>query len=105
MSGVAFAWHLHAVFVLTAFIGGILFIAWAMKLKPDQLMKWVKWLLIIGILGTLVTSGASMQFWGMMRGGNMMSDGKGSWNMMGGEGMMNFDEKTIITPGERVLNR
>lgn len=106
LSGVAFVWHLHLVFVFTAFVGGILFLSWAMKLKPDQLKKWVQWLLIIGVLGTLLTAGASLQFWSMIRGGKMMSlDGRGSWNMMGGEGMMDFDEKTIITPGERALNR
>lgn len=100
-SPIALGWCLHAGFVITSFVGGILFICWAMKLKPDQLKKWVMWLLIVGILGSLLTASYSYMGWRTM----MSPDGNGSWNMMGGKGMMDFDGKNIITPGERVLNK
>ena len=100
-SPLALGWCLHAGFVLVSFVGGILFISWAMKLKPDQLKKWVMWLLIVGVLGSLITASYSFMGWKSM----MLQNGNGYWNMMGGQGMMNFDGKSVITPGERALNR
>ena len=61
-------WHLHALFAVMLFIGTILFIFWALKLKPAELKKWVFWLLIISIIGLLLTSVFSFKGYHMMYG-------------------------------------
>ena len=53
----AAGFHLHALFGLLAFIGLVLFVIWAARLKTKALTKWLVWLLVVGILGMLLTSG------------------------------------------------
>lgn len=106
-SSIALGWCVHAGFVIVSFVGGILFISWAMKLKPDQLKKWVMWLLVVGILGSLLTSSYSFMGWKtMMRGGqDMMMNGSMMNEIMKDGMMMDADDMKMITPGERVMNR
>lgn len=81
-----FGWYIHSAFDISAFVGVILFIAWALKLKADKQKQWMTWLLIVGILGGLLTTQFSMS--GMMHG--MMGN---DWinNMMMNGGMMNTE--------------
>lgn len=83
LSSVAFFWCLHAGFVIVSFVGAILFLVWAMRLKQDQLKKWVLWLLVVGTIGGLLTAQFSFMGWGMMNG--KFENFK--------QGMMNFDNK------------
>jgi len=84
------ALHLHMIFVGVTFVGGILFISWALKMKADEIKRWTLWLLVVGILGVLVTSGFSGLGWRMkyLGGDKMMKEG---YSMMNGQvipGMM-----------------
>ncbi len=67
-------WQLHALFATALFLGIVLFVIWAARLKSKVLIKWVTWLLVVGILGTLLTCGFG---WKGMRG--MMGSWNGGW--------------------------
>jgi len=102
----AVGWCLHAGFVIASIVGVILFIVWAMKLKPDQLKKWVMWLLIVGTIGGLVTAQFSFMGWRSMMGGAGYTNSDGTWNnMMNWDGknqswnMMNFGNKDDVKTG------
>lgn len=62
-------WHLHIVFVGITLVGGVLSLSWLLKLKADEQKKWIKKLLIIGILGLLITGSFGGLGWkmGMMK--------------------------------------
>src|SRR5262249_5138994 len=99
----AVLWHVHAVFAVIAVVGVILFLVWATKLKPDQLKKWVIWLLALGLLGSLITSpyalwgshmmmgerDGGMEEHGMMDGSKMMQGEKMMDGVMMNNGMTN----------------
>lgn len=112
--GGSFAWfHVHWFFGAFALVGFVLLVVWAVKnLTKERLLNWATALLIIGILGSLLTSGAGAAFWGMGSGGlgrfgygmmgpAMMGGAVGCqkdedcWNRMGNfmERMMNFDKR------------
>ena len=88
---------LHALAMLAGLAGFVLLLAWAIKsLPPAQLKQWGLWLLVGGIIASLLTLGAvSASRGGMMDGGRMtrgmmaqgMKQGGGMGMMMGGEGM------------------
>lgn len=79
---------LHILFVGITLVGGVLFLAWALKLKADELKKWVVRLLVLGVLGSLITSSFGMIGFRMMHGKGLGYE----------RGMMNV-EKTIKTQG------
>ena len=75
--GYAIGACLHAIFVTASLIGVLLFLRAAWNMKAVELMQWAKWLLIIGILGSLLTGGLGGFGWKGMRGQKMMwQDGK-----------------------------
>ena len=87
VSWMAIGWHLHLIFAAIALVGGILFVAWALKLNREDLQTWVIWSLVVGILGILLTSNLAWSAWrSLMRGGENIGGG----NMMNLPGMMNF---------------
>jgi len=58
------AWNLHMLFIITLFLGVVFLIIWAIKsMDKKTLKKWTVWLLLVGILGSLLT--ASFTFQGM----------------------------------------
>jgi cytochrome bd-type quinol oxidase subunit 1 len=72
---------LHMLFCMVVLVGVVLFVVWAYRLKQEQLCTWVKWLLVVGVVGCLVTAAFGG---GMMGRKMMMKDGK----MMMEKGMM-----------------
>ena len=75
----AAGWHLHCLFGFALFLGVVLFVVWAVRLKSKQLIKWVVWLLVVGAVGMLLTAGLGWKgFMGM----------KGHWK--------NFDKTEMI---------
>lgn len=91
---------LHKLFGALLFVGAILFVLWANKLKQDELLKIVKWVVGVGLIGMLLFGllGGSM---GGMRGRygdhGMWKDGK----MMK---MMDADMKTGDAVEKAVTN-
>ena len=54
----SFGLHVHALFGITAFLGLVFLVIWAIKeMNEKELKKWTIWLLVVGIVGILVTSG------------------------------------------------
>ena len=89
--------HVHMLFVGVTLVGGVLFLAWALKMKPAEMKKWVIWLLVIGILGALITSsfsGAGLWMRGL-GGGSMMGNWEYMMNGFNAEGNQNGD----LVPG------
>ncbi|MCA9371130.1 MAG: hypothetical protein KC680_04185 [Candidatus Peregrinibacteria bacterium] len=80
--------HAHMFFASFAIVGFILLTFWALKnLQKDKLKSAAVWLLVVGILGTLVTAPLATKGWktmhpgmhsmGMMKGGECsMSNGE-----------------------------
>lgn len=86
-----FGLHVHFLFGALLFVGGVLFVIWAVKyLKEGPLKNWALWLVVLGILGVLLTSGFGLAGFfggygsGMMTGGRFGGFGPGM--MMGGYG-------------------
>ncbi|MBI4231595.1 hypothetical protein HY605_00060 [Candidatus Peregrinibacteria bacterium] len=71
--GLATGWHFHMLFGTVLFVGVVFLFIWAIKsFDKKQLKKWTTWLLVIGILGTLLTGQLGFRGWK-----NMMDwDGK-----------------------------
>lgn len=84
--GTAMFWlHLHWFFGAFAIVGFILLTVWAAKkLSAENLKSFTIWLLVIGIVGTLLT--APLAFSGFQRMANSWNGGYG--NHMMGNGMM-----------------
>lgn len=55
---------LHMLSGVALLLGSILFLRWAWLQKPVELMKWVKWLVIAGVIGSLLSAALGI------RGGN-----------------------------------
>lgn len=50
--------HLHMVFATALFVGLVFFFVYAIKfMKKDDMKKWLMWLLIVGLIGSLLTCG------------------------------------------------
>lgn len=64
----AIGWHLHVFFMATALVGAILCIIYATKLKPKELWPHVKWTLIVGIIGALLTGVYGIKMMHMFKG-------------------------------------
>jgi len=56
----AYPWlgmQLHMVFAMMCFLGVVLFLIWAFRvLDKKKMFSWAVWLLVIGVLGTLLTA-------------------------------------------------
>lgn len=83
---------LQHVFAMTTFVGAILFLFWAYRLKQEQLKQIMVWVLGVGIVGMLVfglLGGASHPYmWGAK--GGVFKGGSEMWEYMNGQGgMMN----------------
>jgi asparagine N-glycosylation enzyme membrane subunit Stt3 len=96
--GMSYGWHLHWIFGLAIAIGVVLLIIWAARtLKADQLKTWVIWLLVIGVIGSFLTSGMGWSgmhgSWGGMHGKNI------NWQTMG-QHMQSDDHSELTTPEE-----
>lgn len=82
--GVAFGWHVHMIFAGLLTVGAILLIIWAYKtMDKKQLKNWTLWLIVIGLIGTLLTGGLGV------RGFKSMMDGKGFGD---GKSCFDFDD-------------
>lgn len=88
MGSLAVSYGLYKLFAALLFVGVVLFVLWANKLKPDELKKWVAWLLVIGLVGMVVL---------------VALDGKGDYRRFGDKGkfrdgklleMMDTDDAT-----------
>jgi fatty acid desaturase len=88
--------HVHWLFGLALVLGAILFVVWAVRaLNKKSLATWAAWLLIVGALGTILTSG-----WGMSGVWSGMH-GYGSVNWQGmGQHMMDDDHAELGTAEE-----
>lgn len=78
---------LHTLAMLAGFAGFVLLLAWAIKSMPaGQLKQWGAWLLVGGIIASLLTFGGAyaMRDTGMMQGARMM------------HGMMDDDDKEAM---------
>jgi|CXWL01.1.fsa_nt_gi hypothetical protein len=89
---------LHCIFGAIALIGAILFVMWAMKMKADELKQWVKWLLIVGVVGLLIS--APLAHRGFMAK-RMMRDGM----MMMKDGEMMKMDQGMMKDGKMVPGR
>lgn len=70
----AFGWHLHLFFGVAAFLGVVFLLMWAHKsFDKKQMKQWTLWLLVVGIVGSLLTSQYS---WKSMKYKHSMMDGK-----------------------------
>jgi len=97
--GAAMFWlHLHWFFGAFAIVGFILLTVWAVKkLSDEKLKSFTIWLLVIGIVGTLLTAPLAFSgfqqmaySWNGSYGNHMMINGVKMQNMM--EMMMEHDE-------------
>lgn len=71
LSAWAAGFHAHLFFVLLILVGAIFFVVWALRtLDKKSLMQWAVILIVIGLLGTLLTSSFGLLGMGVMRGGN-----------------------------------
>ena len=97
-----FAWfHVHWFFGAFALVGFVLLVVWAVKnLNKEHLLNWAVALLVIGILGSLLTSGFGGRAWGMM-GGNFGGYG----GMMGGVAAGCQNDEQCWTRSENFMNR
>lgn len=110
--GGTFAWfHVHWFFGAFALVGFIFLVVWGFRhLSKEHLLNWAMVLLVIGILGSLLTSGAGARVWGMMGGGFGRSGGYGMMGpaMMGGAVGCQKDEDCWNRMGnfmERMMDR
>ncbi len=76
----------HMLSGVALLLGALLFLRWAWLQKPAELMKWVKWLVIAGLIGSLGTAafGIKGRSW---KHKMMGKDGKMMEKMMEMEGM------------------
>jgi len=87
----------HWVFGAFAFLGFILLTVWAVKnLSGGKLKSAAIWLLVVGILGSMLTAGPAL--FGLGNAMSVVSGGQGMMRgsrMMGGNGFGNFGLKAV----------
>ena len=83
--GLALGLHIHYIFGGVLIFGAVLFAIWASKnLDKKALKNWALWLILAGLVGTLLTGG-----WGMRGWQNMMGNQDEEW---GGEMLEEMEE-------------
>ncbi len=100
--GGTFAWfHIHWFFGAFALVGFVLLVVWAIKnLNKERLLNWAVVLLVLGILGSILTSGFGGAFWGSRFGYGMMGAG-----MMGNVAAGCQNDEQCWTRSENFMNR
>ena len=99
LSGIGIGFHLHFIFGGVLILGLIFLVIWANKvLDKKDLKTWTIWLIVIGLVGTLLTG-----HWGMNGWSSMMHRGFSAnnvdWREMA-DHMNEEDHEEINTPEE-----
>lgn len=73
--------------MLALLLGVILFLRWAWMQKAADVLNWAKWLIVAGLIGTLLTSAFGLRGYGwnhksMWKDGKMIPWQDGNMNMM-----------------------